>query len=107
MYSSNSLPCTRFRHPNCWFYDSGTTGCAPYGAGLSDSFANPVTTVNGAQIYNIGNGRRNSLYAPNTDVFDAALMKNFPIAESLTAQLLPEIVRIGEWAPDTLAGPLF
>jgi len=82
------------RKPTCWFYDSGTTGCKPYASGLSDAFANPVTQVNGKQVYNIGNGRRNSLYSPNTDVVDAALMKDFPVTERLKAQFRWEVFNL-------------
>jgi hypothetical protein len=73
--------------PTCWFYDSGTSGCGLYSSGLSDAFANPGTGV-------VGNGSRNSLHAPSTTVFDAALMKDFPIFESLRAQFRWEVFNL-------------
>jgi Carboxypeptidase regulatory-like domain/TonB-dependent Receptor Plug Domain/TonB dependent receptor len=71
------------RKPNCWFYDSNTSGCSTY-SGLSDAFANPGTGV-------VGNGSRNSLNSPNTIVFDGAIMKDFPIAEKVKAQFRWEV----------------
>jgi hypothetical protein len=62
--------------PSCWFYASATQGCAPFGAGLSDAFADAGNGV-------VGNGSRNSLNSPATDVFDAALIKDFPITENV------------------------
>ena len=79
------------RKPTCWFYDSGTSGCGTYGSGLSNAFANPGTGV-------VGNGSRNSLRAPNTTVFDAALMKDFPIVESLRAQFRWEVFNVANHA---------
>jgi len=70
--------------PSCWFYDSGTSGCSPYSTQYKDAFANPGTGV-------VGNGSRNSLQGPNTTVFDAALIKEFPVKESLKAQFRWEI----------------
>lgn len=75
------------RKPTCWFYDSGTSGCTSQGSGLSNAFANPGTGV-------VGNGSRNSLRAPDTIVFDAALMKDFPIFESLKAQFRWEVFNV-------------
>jgi len=82
------------RKPTCWFYDSGTSGCGAVGGNLQDAYANPVTTVNGQPVYNIGNGRRNSLISPNTDVVDAALMKDFPVTERLKAQFRWEVFNL-------------
>jgi hypothetical protein len=70
--------------PTCWFYDSGTSGCSTSGSALTDAFANPGLGV-------VGNGSRNSLRAPNTIVFDAALMKDFPITESFKGQFRWEV----------------
>ncbi len=73
--------------PACWFYSSATSGCAPYAAGRADAFADPGDGV-------VGNGRRNSLIAPNTQVFDAALMKDFAFTERLKAQLRWEVFNV-------------
>ena len=73
--------------PSCWFYSSATSGCAPYGSGLSDAFADAGNGV-------IGNGTRNSLNSPATDVFDAALIKDVPIVESLRAEFRWEVFNV-------------
>ena len=73
--------------PSCWFYDSGTPGCSVNGTQFTNAFANPGTGV-------VGNGRRNSLRAPNTTVFDTALIKDFPVNESLKAQFRWEVFNV-------------
>jgi hypothetical protein len=70
--------------PTCWFYDSGTSGCGTSGSGLSNAFANPGVGA-------VGNGSRNSLRAPNTIVFDGAVMKDFPVTESIKGQFRWEV----------------
>ena len=73
--------------PSCWFYSSATAGCSPYAAGRSDAFADAGNGV-------IGNGSRNSLNSPATDVFDAALIKDVPIVESLRAEFRWEVFNV-------------
>jgi hypothetical protein len=73
--------------PSCWFYASATKGCAPYGSGLSDAFADAGNGV-------VGNGTRNSLNSPATDVFDAALIKDFPITENLRTEFRWEVFNV-------------
>ncbi len=75
------------KKPSCWFYSSATSGCSPYGSGLSDAFADAGNGV-------IGNGTRNSLNSPATDVFDAALIKDVPIVESLRAEFRWEVFNV-------------
>lgn len=89
------------KNPNCWFYYSGSsTGCAQYSAGHSNPFADPGTFIDaqGHTQANVGNGTRNALNSPSTDVFDAALMKNFPIYESLHAQVRWEVFNVANHA---------
>jgi hypothetical protein len=73
--------------PSCWFYASSTSGCSQYSSGLSDAFADAGNGV-------VGNGSRNSLVSPATDVFDAALIKDFPIVESLRAEFRWEVFNV-------------
>ena len=73
--------------PSCWFYSSGTAGCKPYSSGLSDAFADAGNGV-------VGNGTRNSLNSPATDVFDASLVKDFPVTESLKAEFRWEVFNV-------------
>jgi hypothetical protein len=72
------------RKPDCWFYNSNTNGCSTYASQYTDPFTNPGTGE-------VGDGSRNSLRAPNTIVFDAALMKDFPVTERLKAQFRWEV----------------
>jgi hypothetical protein len=54
---------------------------------LSDAFADAGNGV-------VGNGTRNSLNSPATDVFDASLVKDFPITESLKAEFRWEVFNV-------------
>jgi len=72
---------------SCWFYSSGTSACGQYGSGLSDAFADAGNGV-------IGNGSRNSLNSPATDVVDAALIKDLPVTESLRAEFRWEVFNV-------------
>jgi hypothetical protein len=74
--------------PDCWFYASKNSACgtkAP--TGLSDAYA--VTAV-GA----IGNVSRNSLRGPRIDVFDAALLREFPIKEGWNVEARWEVFNV-------------
>jgi hypothetical protein len=73
--------------PSCWFYSSGTSACSQYSSGLTDAFADAGNGV-------VGNGTRNSLNSPATDVFDAALIKDVPIVESLRAEFRWEVFNV-------------
>jgi hypothetical protein len=89
------------KNPNCWFYYAGSsTGCSQYASGRTDPFVHPGTFVDAAgrtQAY-VGNGTRNALYSPDTVVFDASLMKDFPIWERLRAQLRWEVFNVANHA---------
>ena len=81
----NQVGTVHYIHkPSCWFYSSGTSACSQYGSGLSDAFADAGNGV-------IGNGSRNSLSSPATDVVDTALIKDFPVKESLRAEFRWEV----------------
>jgi outer membrane receptor protein involved in Fe transport len=73
--------------PSCWFYSSATSGCGQYGSDLADAFADAGNGV-------VGNGSRNSLSSPATDVFDAALIKDVPVTESLKAEFRWEVFNV-------------
>jgi Carboxypeptidase regulatory-like domain/TonB-dependent Receptor Plug Domain len=77
-------PVHYVKKPSCWFYASATSGCGAFGSGLQDAFADAGNGV-------IGNGSRNSLNSPATDVVDTALIKDFPIKESLKAEFRWEV----------------
>jgi hypothetical protein len=74
--------------PDCWFYSSKNSACgvkAP--SGLSDAYA--VTAV-GA----VGNVSRNSLRGPHIDVFDAALLREFPMKEGMNLEARWEVFNV-------------
>jgi Carboxypeptidase regulatory-like domain/TonB-dependent Receptor Plug Domain/TonB dependent receptor len=73
--------------PSCWFYASATSGCGQYGSGLSDAFTDAGNGV-------VGNGSRNSLNSPPTDVVDTALIKDVPVTESLKAEFRWEVFNV-------------
>ena len=74
--------------PDCWFYASKNSACAKKApTGLSDSYA---TTAVGA----IGNVGRNTLRGPHIDVFDAALLREFPIKEGWNVEARWEVFNV-------------
>jgi hypothetical protein len=74
--------------PDCWFYASKDSACgAKTPSGSTDAYA---TTAVGA----IGNVSRNSLRGPHIDVLDAALLRNFPIAEGWAVQARWEVFNV-------------
>lgn len=74
--------------PDCWFYASKDTACAAHApSDLTDAFA---TTAVGA----IGNVGRNPLRGPHIDVFDARLLREFPIHETLNVEALWEVFNL-------------
>jgi len=79
------------RKPGCWFYTSQNAACAPYSSGRSDAFADPGNGV-------IGDGSRNSLRGPQTQVVDMALIKNVPVFERLNGELRWEVFNVANHA---------
>ena len=61
--------------PNCWFYGSKSKLCGIQAPGQTDAYAAAPAGV-------IGNVGRNTLRGPRISVFDASLLKEFPIRES-------------------------
>jgi hypothetical protein len=74
--------------PDCWFYASKDSACALHApSGYTDAFA---TTAVGA----VGNVGRNTLRGPHIDVWDAALLKDFPITEGWNAEARWEVFNV-------------
>jgi hypothetical protein len=74
--------------PDCWFYASKDSACALHApSGYTDAFA---TTAVGA----VGNVGRNTLRGPHVDVWDAALLKDFPITEGWNAEARWEVFNV-------------
>ncbi len=75
------------RKPDCWFYSSKNSACRTIASNGSEAFG--VTAV-GA----IGNVGRNSLRGPHIDVFDAALLREFPIRETMNIEARWEVFNV-------------
>lgn len=73
--------------PDCWFYASKNSACSGKSPGSSDAYA---ATAVGA----VGNVSRNSLRGPRTDVFDAALLREFPMMEGTNLEARWEVFNI-------------
>jgi len=58
--------------PTCWFYASQNSACGTLAPGQTDAYALPLAGQ-------FGNSGRNTLVGPHTNVFDAALLREFPI----------------------------
>jgi len=73
--------------PDCWFYAAKNSKCAAKSSGLSDAFALPAPGV-------IGNNGRNTLRGPGVNVFDAALLREFPIRDKANAEFRWEVFNV-------------
>jgi len=72
---------------SCWFYVAKNKSCAALAPGLTDAY----------QLQNagfLGNVGRNTLRGPQTNVFDFAMMRDFPIHESLGLQFRWEVFNL-------------
>jgi len=73
--------------PDCWFYASVNKACQTLAPGLSDSFV----LLPAGQVCNSG---RNTLRAPDTSVFDAALLREFPLGERTNLEFRWEVFNL-------------
>jgi hypothetical protein len=73
--------------PNCWFYSSKDSACGKLAPSDTDAYA--VTAV-GA----VGNLGRNTLRGPHTDVFDANLLREFPIRDRWNVEARWEVFNV-------------
>ncbi|HUA98124.1 MAG TPA: TonB-dependent receptor [Terracidiphilus sp.] len=76
------------RDPDCWFYASADSAC---GAKAPSGAANAYTTTAVGAIGNVG---RNTLRGPGIDVFDAALLREFPIVEGWNVEARWEVFNV-------------
>jgi len=58
--------------PTCWYYVAKNKACTALAPNLSDAYALPAAGT-------FGNSGRNTIIGPRTNVFDAALLREFPI----------------------------
>jgi hypothetical protein len=76
---------------SCWFYISKNGACSAPSASITDPFADPGKFV-------VGDTGRNTLRGPNTNVFDAALVKHIPIHESWELEARWEVFNVANHA---------
>jgi hypothetical protein len=76
---------------NCWFYTSKNNACKTLAPNLTDAFQLQAAGT-------FGNAGRNILRGPHTSVFDFALMRDFPIHESLGLQFRWEVFNLSNTA---------
>jgi hypothetical protein len=74
--------------PDCWFYASKDSACSLH---APSSYTDAYTTT---AVGSIGNVGRNTLRGPHIDVFDAALLRNFPITEGWNIQARWEVFNV-------------
>ena len=72
---------------DCWFYVAKNTACAALEPSLTDTYALQAPGF-------LGNVGRNTLRGPHTNVFDFALMRDFPVHESIGLQFRWEVFNL-------------
>ncbi len=73
--------------PDCWFYAVKNSKCAAKSSVLSDAFALAAPGV-------IGNSGRNTLRGPGVNVFDAALLREFPLHDTANLEFRWEVFNV-------------
>jgi hypothetical protein len=84
-------PVHYVKSQSCWFYISKDSACSAGGSSLTDPFTDPGKFV-------VGNTSRNTLRGPNTNVFDAALVKHIPIHENWNVEARWEVFNVANHA---------
>jgi hypothetical protein len=65
--------------PNCWFFAAKNKACGMLAPTLTDAYALPASGQ-------VGNSGRNTLRGPRISVFDASLLKEFPLTERVNLE---------------------
>lgn len=73
--------------PDCWFYAAKNSKCVTKSSSLSDAFALAASGV-------IGNSGRNTLRGPGVNVFDAALLREFPLHDTANLEFRWEVFNV-------------
>ena len=73
--------------PDCWYYVSKNKSCRLKSSGLTDAYSAPAKGT-------VGNSGRNTLRGPRISVFDAALLREFPIREKANAEFRWEVFNV-------------
>ncbi|WP_263366900.1 TonB-dependent receptor [Edaphobacter bradus] len=79
---------TLVHSPDCWYFASKNGACATLAPNATNAFSLPAPGV-------IGNSGRNTLRGPHTNVFDAALLREFPIREKANVEFRWEVFNVG------------
>src|SRR4029077_19135124 len=72
---------------DCWFFVAGNKSCAALEPGLTNAYQRQAVCF-------LGNVGRNPRRGPHTKVFDFALIRDFPIHESLGLQFRWEVFNL-------------
>ena len=78
---------TLVHDPTCWFYVSGNKNCGKMDPSGTNAYTLPASGV-------IGNSGRNTLNGPRTDVFDASLLREFPLGERANLEFRWEVFNV-------------
>ena len=73
--------------PTCWYFAAKNKACETLAPGLDDAFSLPAAGV-------VGNSGRNTLVGPRTNVFDASLLKEFPLGETRNLEFRWEVFNV-------------
>ncbi len=74
-------------NPNCWWYASQNKQCAVFAPQATDAFALPAPGV-------VGTSGRNTLRGPHITVFDASLLREFPIRDAANLEFRWEVFNV-------------
>ncbi len=75
------------KDPTCWFFVGANKGCQKLSPNEADAYALPASGQ-------IGNSGRNTLRGPRTNVFDASLLREFPLAEVANLEFRWEVFNV-------------
>lgn len=78
---------TLVHNTDCWFYAAQNRQCVAHAPNATNAYSLPAPGV-------IGNSGRNTLRGPHTSVFDAALLREFPIHETANLEFRWEVFNV-------------
>jgi hypothetical protein len=78
---------TLVKSPDCWYFAAQNKQCGVLAPTLTNAFALPAPGV-------VGNSGRNTLRGPHINVFDAALLREFPIRERTNVEFRWEVFNV-------------
>ena len=78
---------TKVSDPTCWYFAAKNKACQVLSPNLTDVYSLPAAGV-------VGNSGRNTLRGPRTNVFDASLLKEFPLGETRNLEFRWEVFNV-------------